>query len=100
MELLNIISLTLGFIGCVFVIVSFICQLYEIYRTKNADGTSWGLILAQIITCLDFGSSAAINIYVGVLINLPFLYPHFNYYGVNASPASFSALWTKYPSAK
>lgn len=73
MESLTIISLTLGFIGCFFVIFSFVCQLYEIYRTKNAEGTSWGLIMAQIITCLSFGSSAAINVYVGGLMNMPFL---------------------------
>ena len=73
MESLTIISLTLGFIGCFFVIFSFVCQLYQIYRTKNAKGTSWGLITSQMITCLAFGSSAAINIYLGGLINMPFL---------------------------
>ena len=73
MESIAIISLTLGFIGCFFVIFSFICQLYTIYKTKDARGTSWGLILSQIITCLSFGSSAAINVYLGGLINIPFL---------------------------
>lgn len=73
MESITIISLTFGFIGCFFVIFSFICQLYTIYKTKDAKGTSWGLILSQIITCLCFGSSAAINVYLGGLINMPFL---------------------------
>lgn len=73
MESIAIISLTLGFIGCFFLIFSFICQLYTIYKTKDARGTSWGLILSQIITCLSFGSSAAINVYLGGLINTPFL---------------------------
>ena len=73
MEILPIISLTSGFIGCFFVIFSFVCQLYEIYKTKNARGTSWGLIMSQIVTSIAFGTSAGINVYVGGSINLPFL---------------------------
>ena len=34
---LKLLSLILGFIGCFFLVYSFICQLYEIYKTKNAD---------------------------------------------------------------
>lgn len=70
---LKLLSLILGFLGCFFVVYSFICQLYEIYKTKNADGTSWGLIIFQLITCLLLGSSAAINVYIDGIINLPFL---------------------------
>ena len=70
---LKFISLILGFIGCFFVIFSFSCQLYEIYKKKSAKGTSWGLIISQIITCLLLGTSAAINIYLDGIINLPFL---------------------------
>jgi uncharacterized protein with PQ loop repeat len=70
---LNILSLILGFLGCFFVVFSFICQLYEIYKTKNADGTSWGLIISQLLTCLLLGSSAGINVYLDGMINLPFL---------------------------
>ena len=73
METLGLISIVLGFIGCGFVIFSFICQLYEIYKTKNAKGTSWGLIISQIFTCISFGASAGINVYLGNLISLPFL---------------------------
>ena len=73
METLGLISIILGFIGCGFVIFSFICQLYEIYKTKNAKGTSWGLIISQIFTCISFGASAGINVYLGNLISLPFL---------------------------
>lgn len=74
---LKIISLIFGFIGCIFVIFSFLCQLYEIYKSKNADGTSWGLIISQIITCLLLGSSAAINIYLDGILNLPFFIANF-----------------------
>jgi uncharacterized protein with PQ loop repeat len=73
MNTINVISLIFGFIGCVSVIFAFIYQLNEIYKSKNAKGTSWGLIMAQIITCLAFGSSAAINVYLGGLLNIPFL---------------------------
>ena len=69
---LELLSLILGFIGCFFVILSFSFQLYEIYRTKTAKGTSWGMIIAQIFTCFLFGSSAAINIYLTGINNLPF----------------------------
>ena len=70
---LELISLISGFFGCCFVIVSFIFQLYEIYKTKNAKGTSWGLIVNQILTCMLFGLSAGINVYLSGVINLPFL---------------------------
>ena len=73
MDNLAIISLSLGFMGCFFVIFSFLCQLYQIYKTKNAQGTSWGLIISQIITCFSLGSSAGINVYLGGLVNIPFL---------------------------
>lgn len=69
---LKLISLIFGFIGCFFVIYSFICQLYQIYKSKNAEGTSWGLIISQIITCILLGSSAGINIYLDGILNLPF----------------------------
>lgn len=70
---LKLFSIILGFIGCFFVVFSFVCQLYEIYKTKNADGTSWGLIISQILTCLFLGTSAGINVYLDGIINLPFL---------------------------
>ena len=69
---LELISLIIGFIGCFFVILSFSFQLYEIYKTKTAKGTSWGMIISQIFTCILFGSSAAINIYLTGINNLPF----------------------------
>ena len=72
MNLQNI-SLILGFVGCFFVIFSFVCQLYEIYKKKSAKGTSWGMIFCQIFTCLTLGASAAINIYLDGILNLPFL---------------------------
>ncbi len=74
---LKIISLILGFIGCISVILSFLFQLYQIYKSKNADGTSWGLIISQIITCILLGSSAAINIYLDGILNLPFFIANF-----------------------
>ena len=67
------VSIILGLIGCFFVVFSFICQLYEIYKNKSAIGTSWGLIISQVLTCLLLGTSAAINIYLDGLVNLPFL---------------------------
>lgn len=70
---LELISLICGFVGCCFVIFSFVFQLYEIYKTKNAKGTSWGLIINQIITCILFGLSAGINVYLTGVTNLPFL---------------------------
>ena len=70
---LKIFSLILGFLGCFFLVLSFIFQLYKIYKTKNAEGTSWGLIISQILTCLLLGSSAGINVYLDGIINLPFL---------------------------
>ena len=73
MNNLSVISLSLGFIGCFFVTVSFFFQLYQIHRSKNAKGTSWGLIISQIITCITFGTSAAINVYIGGMVNMPFL---------------------------
>ena len=69
---LETISLTFGFIGCFFVILSFLFQLHQIYKKKCASGTTWGLILSQIVTCILFGSSAGINIYLDGFINLPF----------------------------
>ena len=70
---LNVISITLGLVGCVSLISAFACQLNEIRKSRDAKGTSWGLIGAQIITCLAFGSSAAINVRLGGMINMPFL---------------------------
>lgn len=70
---LEVLSLIFGFIGCFFLVFSFICQLYEIYKKKNADGTSWGLIISQVFTSLLLGSSAGINVYLDGIINLPFL---------------------------
>ena len=70
---LKLITLILGFSGCFFVIFSFLCQLHKIYQQKSAKGTSWGLLISQVITCLLLGSSAAINIYLDGIINLPFL---------------------------
>ena len=70
---LETLSLIFGFIGCFFVVFSFICQLYEIYKKKSADGTSWGLIISQVFTCLLLGSSAGINVYLDGIVNLPFL---------------------------
>jgi uncharacterized protein with PQ loop repeat len=70
---IKIFSLLLGFSGCFFLVLSFIFQLYQIYKTKNAEGTSWGLIISQILTCLLLGSSAGINVYLDGIINLPFL---------------------------
>ena len=72
MDDLSKISLILGFIGCVCLILSFAAQLYTMYTTKNSIGTSWGLILFQILTCLALGSSASINVYLDGIINLPF----------------------------
>ena len=70
---LHIVSLVSGFLGCFFVIYSFICQLIIIYKTKNADGTSWGLISCQILTSVLFCLSAGINVYLDGIMNLPFL---------------------------
>ena len=72
MNNLSIISLILGFIGGTCLILSFVSQLYTIYTTKNTNGTSWGLILFQILTCFALGSSASINVYLDGIINLPF----------------------------
>ena len=73
MNNLSIISLSFGFIVCVFVILSFCFQLYKIYKSKNASGTSWGLIYSQIITSISFAVSSSINIYLDGIVNLPFL---------------------------
>ena len=70
MNNLSIISLILGFIGCACLILSFVLQLYTIYTTKNSKGTSWGLILFQILTCFALGSSASINVYLDGIIHL------------------------------
>ena len=70
---LSFISLVCGFIGCFCVIGSFLSQLYDIYKRKDASGTSWGLIIMQMLTCILFSLSAGINIYLGGIINLPFL---------------------------
>ena len=72
MNNLRIISLIFGFIGCAFLIMSFVSQLYTIYTTKNSNGTSWGLILFQMLTCLALGISASLNVYLDGIINLPF----------------------------
>ncbi len=69
---LGIISLIFGFIGCLFVVLSFCFQLYKIYKSKNASGTSWGLILSQIITSISFAISSYINMYLDGIVNLPF----------------------------
>ena len=73
MNNLSIISLSFGFIGCLFVILSFCFQLFKIYKSKNASGTSWGLIYSQIITSISFAISSSINIYLDGIVNLPFL---------------------------
>ena len=71
MILLEYISLTFGLLG-VFCNIVFLFQLHQIYTNKCASGTTWGLILSQIVTCILFGSSAGINIYLEGFINLPF----------------------------
>ena len=73
MEDLQILSLILGFIGCLFLVMSFVFQLYNIYKTKTAKGTTWGLIVSQLITCFLLSCSAGINLYVDGILNLPFL---------------------------
>ena len=52
--------------------MSFVFQLYDIYKTKTAKGTTWGLIVSQLITCLLLSCSAGINIYLDGILNLPF----------------------------
>tara|TARA_B100000242_G_C42862114_1_gene400185 strand:- start:148 stop:462 length:315 start_codon:yes stop_codon:yes gene_type:complete len=68
---LAVISLILGFTGCIFVISSFVSQLYEIYKTKSGKGTSWGMIWFQICTSFCFGANAAINMYIDGILNAP-----------------------------
>ena len=70
---LQIISIILGFTGCFFLVSSFIFQLYDIFKNKTAKGTTWGLIISQLLTCFLLGSSAGINVYLDGIINLPFL---------------------------
>ena len=72
MEDLQILSLIFGFIGCIFLVMSFVFQLYDIYKTKTAKGTTWGLIVSQLITCLLLSCSAGINVYLDGILNLPF----------------------------
>ena len=72
MEDLQILSLIFGFIGCIFLVMSFVFQLYDIYKTKTAKGTTWGLMVSQLITCLLLSCSAGINVYLDGILNLPF----------------------------
>ena len=70
---LYISSLVLGFIGCIGIIVSFIAQLRSMYINRDPHGTSWGLIILQILASLFLGISSSINIYVDGISSLPFL---------------------------
>jgi len=69
----QISTLVLGFLGCIGIISSFIAQLHNIYITRDASGTSWGLIVLQILASICLGISAGINIWVDGISNLPFL---------------------------
>jgi len=69
----NIISLVFGFLGCFGIIVSFMAQLKSIYNSMDASGTSWGLIVLQIIASCCLGISSGINTYFDGISNLPFL---------------------------
>ena len=69
----GIISLVLGFTGCFGIVVSFMAQLKSIYTTRNATGTSWGLIILQLFASFCLGISSGINTYFEGISNLPFL---------------------------
>ena len=73
MNVHEISSLVFGFVGCLGIIFSFCCQLYTIYQTKDASGTSWGLIILQLLASLCLGISAVFNIYLDGILNIPFL---------------------------
>ena len=66
-------SLIFSFTGCAFVVISFLYQLHKIYKTKNSSGTSWGLIIPQIIASFFLSIGAGINVYLKGLLNIPFL---------------------------
>ena len=72
-DILEVSTLTLGFAGCLGIIVSFIAQLHTIYKTKDATGTSWGLIILQLFASTCLAISSGINIYKDGIANLPFL---------------------------
>ena len=70
---LNSISLFSGFLGSFFVISSFLFQLKKICDSKDAEGTSWGLLINQLFTSICFSISAGINFFLTGILNLPFL---------------------------
>ena len=70
---LETISLFFSFIGGAFVVISFLYQLYKIFITQNSTGTSWGLIIPQIIASVFLSIGAGINVYLKGILNTPFL---------------------------
>lgn len=41
-----------GYIGSVLLCMSFVPQVYKVFKTKNVESLSSGFIILQIITCL------------------------------------------------
>tara|TARA_E500000178_G_C16410069_1_gene482606 strand:- start:227 stop:529 length:303 start_codon:yes stop_codon:yes gene_type:complete len=70
---LEIWSLITGFLGCVGIAISFVMQLCEIYKKKDGSGTSWGMIILQLLASICLATSSSINIYVDGISNVPFL---------------------------
>lgn len=70
---LEIWSLITGFLGCIGIAISFVMQLYEIYKKKDGSGTSWGMIILQLLASICLATSSSINIYVDGVSNVPFL---------------------------
>jgi len=66
-------SLFFGFLSCIFILISFIIQLNEIYKKKNAIMTTWTMIITQLFACFCGVLCASINIHTYGMSNLPFL---------------------------
>ena len=67
------IFLYMGYAGTVLLCLSFVPQVYTVYKTKNVIAVSYGFIILQIITCLTLGIYGFGFIYDNDINGIPIL---------------------------
>ena len=80
-----------GYIGTVFLCLSFVPQVYSVFKTKDVEAISYGFLVLQLITCMFLGAYGigfiladdhnglpilAANVWITVCVLLLFLGKH------------------------
>lgn len=91
MELGDEIALIIGYTGAVLLIISFLAQLYSIYKIKTVDNLSYVFILLQLLVNIMFFiydisigsipliiSNGSVAILLTVMVGQKYYYTHYN----------------------